>query len=201
MDVADYIIKGSVMDPDGNSVKNVKIQAMDSDQEWFEDRSDDILGSVWVKDDGTFAIHFDKTQFEEGWLEGNPDIYLIVRNSNGENVYTTEIRRGVKSSDTANLTFNITLDSLEKKVEAAADPYAHNNDRVVASFMRLGEISDINIGDTARIFRLLTSAVNAWLLYTSEDVWKRIGYDGPQVPRYPWKEQHMPHRLKWEKKQ
>ena len=200
MTVPDYIIKGSIKDSNGNAIKNVKIQATDSDQEWFEDRNDDIIGSVWVNDDGTFEIPFDREQFEDGWLEGNPDIYLIIRNSSGENIYTTEIRRGVKPSDIKNLAFNITLDSLEKKIEPSIDPYSQNNDRVIAAFRGLGESTDLNVSDAARIFKLLTSAINAWSLYTREDMWKIIHYDGPQVPRYPWKEQHLPHKLKWEKR-
>lgn len=198
--VPDYIIKGNIKDGNGNAIKDVKIQAMDSDQQWFEDRNDDVIGSVWVNADGTFEIHFDEEQFKDGWLEGNPDIYLIIRNSLGENIYTTEIRRGVEPSDTKNLTFNITLDSLEKKAESSDNPYAQNNDRVMAAFARLGEVTDLNAGDAARIFRLLTSAVNAWSLYTREHMWKAIGYDGPQVPRYPWKEQH-PHKLEWGERQ
>jgi len=29
-------------------------------------------------------------------------------------------------------------------------------------------------------------------------MWNAIGYDGPQVPRYPWREDHN-HKLSWEK--
>lgn len=187
-------------DGSGKAFRNVKIQAIDSDQIRFEDRNDDAIGSVWVNPDGTFEIAFDKEQFEDGWLEGNPDIYLIVRNSSGEIIHTTEIRRGVKSSDSENLTFNIVLDSLEKKVEPSDNPYAQNNDRVFAAFSRLGEVTDLSVRDAARTFRLLTSALNAWLLYTREAMWKTIRYDGPQVTKYPWKEKH-PHKLEWEDRQ
>ena len=193
----DYIIKGSVEDRNGNHIDNVKVQAMDSDQEWFEDRNDDMLGSVWVDADGTFKIPFDKEQFREGWLEGNPDIYLIIRNSSGENIHTTEIRRGVEPSDAKKLTFKIVLDSLEKKVEPPVDPYSQNNERVIAAFARVGETVNLGVSDVARTFKLLTSALSGWTLYTREDMWKAIHYDGPQVPRYPWKAKHG-HKLQWE---
>jgi hypothetical protein len=200
MDVADYIIRGSVRDNKGNPIGSIKVQAMDSDQQWFDDRNDDLIGSMWVKNDGTFEIPFDRAQFEDGWFEGNPDIYLIIRNSLGEGIHITEVRRGVKPSDIERLTFNIILDSMEKKIEPPEDPYVRNNERVMASFMRIGDTIDLNVGDTARTFRLLISAINAWTLYTREEMWRTIGYDGPQVPRYPWKEAHMPHRLAWERK-
>lgn len=194
----DYVIKGSVNDARGRPLSNVKVQAMDADQQWFEDRNDDILGNVWVKADGTFEIPFDSKQFQEGWLEGNPDIYLLIRNLSGEIIHQTEIRRGVKSSDTKNLTFNIILDSLEKRVDPPTDAYAQNNARVMTAFARLGDVFDIRAGDAERVLKLLTSAVSAWSLYTREEMWKEIKYDGPQVPKYPWKQQHS-HKLGWQK--
>ena len=197
--MSDYVIKGSIRDRNGHAIPNVKVQAMDADQQWFEDRNDDFLGNVWVKADGTFEIPFDSKQFQEGWLEGNPDIYLLIRNPSGEIVHRTEIRRGVKPSDTKNLAFNITLDSLEKTIDPPVDPYAQNNARVLAAFARLGDVFDIRMGDTERVLNLLTSAVSAWSLYTREEMWKEIKYDGPQVPRYPWKGQKHSHKLGWDR--
>ena len=197
--MSDYVIKGSVKDTNGNAITNLKIQAMDSDQEFFEDHIDDILGNIWVNNDGTFEIPFDKEQFQDGWLEGNPDIYLMIRNSFGEVIYTTETRRGVKSSDKKNLTFDIIVDSLEKKIPFIDDPYSHNIDRFPADFGRLGEAVDMNNTDIATTFGLLMNTIDAWILYTRPETWEIIGYDGPQVPRYPWKEEHS-HKLAWEQK-
>ncbi|MBI1828289.1 MAG: hypothetical protein HY222_03870 [Thaumarchaeota archaeon] len=234
----DYVIKGSIKDTNGNAIKNIKIQAMDSDQEFFEDRNDDILGNVWGNNDGTFEISFDKTQFQNGWLEGNPDIYLMIRNLLGEVIYTTETRRGVKSSDKKNLTFDIVLDSLEKKITFPDDPYSsnmnklqdhfkrlgytgientsikssisrfnnfpdntysNNMNRVEANFQTLGESADLTPKDFARTFSLLMDTIDGWMIYTRPEIWEMIGYDGPQVPRYPWKEKHT-HKLGWDKK-
>ena len=179
----DYVIRGTVKDTNGTALKNVKVQALDADQQWFEDRNDDILGNVWVKLDGTFEIPFDSKRFQDGWVEGNPDIYLLVRNSAGEIIYQTEIRRGVKPSDAKNLTFDLILGPLEKRIQPPGDPYSQNNARLLSSFSRLGDVVDIRVGDTERTLKLLTSAVNAWSLYTREETWKNIGYDGPQVPK------------------
>ena len=48
---SNYVIRGSVRTKDGGIVKNVKIQAMDSDQEFYEGGVDDIIESVnyWFK--------------------------------------------------------------------------------------------------------------------------------------------------------
>lgn len=201
--MSSYLIKGTLKDSERKPITGVKIQAMDSDQKWLEDRNDDIIDSKWVNDDGTFEISFDDQQFQEGGpLEGKPDIYLIVRNSLGQIIHTTEIRRGVDASDIQNLTFNITLDSLEKLPAPQAlppDPYLSNNERVIAAFGRLSDVSEFQLNDITRIFGLLKSSINAWSLYTTEYMWNTIGYDGPQVPRYPWREQGHSHKLSWEK--
>ena len=200
--MAAYIVKGTIKDYDGKPITGVKVQAMDSDQKWFEDRNDDILDSKWVNNDGTFEIRFYTEQFQEGGpIEGKPDIYLIVRNSVGQIIHTTEIRRGVDASNIQNLTFNITLHSLEKlpAQPITPDPYLSNNERVIAAFGRLGDVSEFQLNDIIRIFRLLNSSINAWSLYTTEYMWNTIGYDGPQVPRYPWREEGHSHKLSWEK--
>jgi hypothetical protein len=200
--MAAYILKGTVKDYKGKPVGGIKVQAMDSDQKWFEDRNDDIIDSKWVNDDGTFEISFGNQQFQEGgWLERNPDIYLIVRNPLGQIIHMTEIRRGIDSSDIQKLTFNITLHSLEKlpAQPLPPDPYLSNNERVIAAFGRLSDVSEFQLNDITRIFGLLKSSINAWSLYTTEYMWSTIGYDGPQVPRYPWREQGHSHKLSWEK--
>ena len=194
------------------------VQAMDSDQEWFDDRSDDILGSTWTKNDGSFEISFSDEQYKENILERNPDVFLIVRNSLGETIHVFEIRRGVKKEDVKNLTFDIVLDSVEKKAEYSNDlyaqnnrviirllskvekfnpddPYAQNNQRVIAAFQGIGESVDLTNNDTARILTLLLRTMNDWQLY-AQDI-SRLGFDGPQVPRYPWMESHN-HKLEWE---
>jgi len=190
-------IRGKVIFADGKPVANVLVQAMESDQQWFDDRNDDHLGSTWVKEDGTFQIRLEEKHFKENILEGKPDIYLIVRNSVGEIIHTTEVRKGVKPSEIDALTFNISLDSLEKKVQRSDDPYEHNNERVVSSFQNIGESIDISNSDTARILSLLLRTMSDWQLYTQENAWNVRGYDGPQVPRYPWKQAHN-HKLRWE---
>ena len=69
-----FIVRGSIKDTNRNPLKNLMIQAMDSDQEWFDDRSDDILGSTWTKNDGSFEISFSEEQYKENFLERNPDV-------------------------------------------------------------------------------------------------------------------------------
>ena len=201
-----YSIKGSVKYPNGEPVRGIKIQAMDSDQEVFQDHNDDIIAISSVNDsDGTFEITFDSKPFEDGWLEGHPDLYLMIRNAlDGRVVYKTEIRKGVKQNS-SDLVFDITLNSIEEecidevvKNSTLYDPFQGNNDRVIAAFSRLGDVVQLVPGDIQRNFALLVSSINGWTLYTREDMWRKIGYDGPQVPRYPWRDEGHSHKLSWE---
>jgi hypothetical protein len=208
-----YTITGSVKYPNGEAVKGVKIQAMDSDQEVFQDHNDDVIAIASVNDsDGTFEITFDSKPFRDGWLEGYPDLYLMVRNAlDGQVVYKTRIRKGVKQNS-SDLVFDITIKSIEEgyvenqfsnnntTTTTLYDPFQGNNDRVIAAFSRLGDVLQLVPGDVHRNFALLVSAINAWTVYTREDTWRRIEYDGPQVPRYPWQEVGHSHKLSWEEK-
>jgi len=188
-------VGGSIKDTNGKKITNLFVQAFDSDQEWFDDRSDDILGSTWTKNDGSFEISFSEDMYKENFLERNPDVFLIVRNSLGETIHISEVRRGLNKEDVKNLTFDIVLDSVEKKVEYSNDPYAQNNQRVMAAFQGIGESVDLTNNDVARVLTLLLRTMNDWQLY-AQDI-SRLGFDGPQVPRYPWKDGHS-HELKWE---
>lgn len=205
-----YTIKGSVKYPNGEPVKGIMIQAMDSDQEVFQDHNDDIIAISSVNDlDGTFEITFDSKPFKDGWLEGHPDLYLMVRNAlDGRVVYKTEIRKGVEQNS-PDLIFNITINSIEEEYvdnlvknnnnsSILYDPFQGNNDRVIAAFTRLGDVVQLVPGDIHRNFELLVSSINAWTFYTREDMWRKIEYDGPQVPRYPWRDDGHSHKLSWE---
>ena len=194
--MADYFVRGTVRDVAGNPVSNVKVFALDSDQGLFEDHNDDLLGSEWVKPDGTFQISFSEALYKEAVVEGNVDIYFVVRNSKGEIIARTEPRKGLKLQGKTEQ-FEITLDSLERQPGLPEDPILHNTDRTISAFASLGDVAAINNNDFARVFSLLNRSLNAWVVYTRENAWREIGYDGPQVPLRPRDSVHK-HRLAWE---
>ena len=198
----EYTITGIVVDTNNKPIKDIMIQAMDSDQKWYEDRNDDILESKWVNDDGTFEILFDKERFKDSLFERVPEFYLVIRNSLGQIIHITEPNKETigNSPDSHNsIYFEITLPSIEKEIPVAPDPYLANNERVIAAFQRLGDVSEFQLNDISRILRLLKTSINAWSLYTTDHTWEITGYDGPQVPRYPWRVTDHSHKLSWEK--
>jgi len=65
----------------------------------------------------------------------------------------------------------------------------------MSAFARIGDTIDLT-NNVVNSSRLLMQSLNAWILYTNDTKWDIIGYDGPQVERYPWREEHT-HKLKW----
>jgi len=195
-----YLIKGKITDASGKAINNLNLQAMDSDQEWLEDHNDDLLGSSKTGTDGSFEITFDDSTFTDSWVEQKPEIYMIVRNENGQIVHRTErvkIESYDKTNGTISIPINITLDSIEKMSDQTSTDLYWNNERILSAFSSVGDTITFNNSDFQRNFGLLISSINAWLIYTNEVIWKKIGYDGPQVPRYPLRSQHT-HKLSWE---
>jgi hypothetical protein len=200
-----YSIKGTIINLETHHTI-LKIQAMDNDKQFFEDHNDDLLGSAWTKLDGSFEITFDDLTFSDNWLEKSPEIYLLIRNENGQLIHKTDILK-IESIDKnkeeqIEIPVTINLDSLDNKIEllnTSNDIYANNSQRILTAFSSLGDVITLNNSNAARNFQLLSSSINAWLIYANELSWKRIGYDGPQVPKYPFKFPGHSHRLTWEK--
>jgi hypothetical protein len=199
--VIKYLIKGTVLDANGKPLGDLHLQAMDSDQGFFEDHNDDLLGSSNTTSDGSFEIAFDDSTFNDSWLEKSPEIYIVVRNEDGQILHRTEkieVKGDEKTNDTVNIPMKISIDSKEKKTELPASDLYWNNQRILSAFSSVGDTITLNNSEFERNFRLLLSSINAWLIYTNEATWKRIDYDGPQVPRYPWQVPNHGHKLKWE---
>ncbi|HEX2013807.1 MAG TPA: hypothetical protein VLA68_01140 [Nitrososphaera sp.] len=194
--MSDFTVKGIVKGSAGNPVSDVKVFALDSDQGLFEDHNDDLLGAAWTKPDGTFEISVSSDHFRERLVEGNPDIYFVVRNSEGEIISRTEPQGGFDPKQ-KHEPFEILVESAEKKPGSPEDPYSRVMDRTLSAFASLGEVATINNSDFARVFSLLNRSLNAWVVYTREKAWREIGYDGPQVPLRPRDTEHK-HKLEWE---
>jgi len=200
-----YSIKGTIINLTTH-YNNLKIQAMDSDKQYFEDQNDDLLGSAWTKSDGTFEVTFDDLTFSDSWLEKSPEIYMLIRNENGQIIHKTDILKIEnidKNKEQIEIPITINLDSLDNTLGllniSSNDIYANNNQRILSAFSSLGDVITLNNSNAARNFQLLSSSINAWLIYANELSWKRIGYDGPQVPKYPFKLPDHSHKLTWEK--
>ena len=161
------------------------------------------MGSTWTKSDRSFEITFDDLTFSDNWLEKSPEIYILIRNENGQIIHKTDILKIEnidKNKDQIEIPITINLDSLDNKIglllnTSSNDIYANNSQRILSAFSSLGDVITLNNSNAARNFQLLSSSINAWLIYTNELSWKRIGYDRPQVPKYPLKLPSHSHKL------
>lgn len=187
--MVEYIVSGSILN---FNQSKFYVELLDDDQHWFDDRINDLLGSSWTDDSGKFQITFDDSLYKENWFEGRPELFIIVRNNRGKLLYQTTTQSPSDENDIENLVFDI---NLVEKVPFVDSPYDSANTKRIASFASIGDTIDLtdNVENSSR---LLLQTLNAWLLYTNESVWKSIGYDGPQVKRYPWRDQHS-HELEW----
>ena len=187
--VASYTVKGQIQ-----NINNSKfyVEILDNDQHWFDDRIDDLLGSSWTDDSGKFEIAFTDDLYGDNWLEGKPELFVVVRDEFGTICYTTNTKSPSSPDDVENLTFDITI---QKENSFVDSPYDAANIKRMAAFTRVGDSLDLT-GNIRNSFGLLTQTLNAWLLYTNEVKWNLIKYDGPQVERYPWRNPHN-HKLKW----
>lgn len=194
--MGNFTVRGTVRDVAGSPVNNVKVFAIDSDQGLFEDHNDDLLGSSWTRPDGTFEISFSSEEFGEAVVEGDVDIYFIVRNPRGKEIARYEPKLDLKPGEISER-IEIILDSLEKDHGPEQDPYLRNIDRTLAAFANIGDVASITNNDFVRVFALLNRSINAWVVYTRENSWNEIRYDGPQVPERPRNTNHK-HELEWE---
>lgn len=186
-----FEVTGKITDASNNPCPGLTIQVFDSDNSWYEDHNDDLVGMDKTKNDGTFKVTFLDYQFKE-FLERNPDLYLVIRRDDGRILQKTEVRREVKAKDNARLNFEVRLAPQEKK---DPDIYDENITRTIAAFSSISEKLEVP-SDLRGTALQLFKTINAWALYTREDMWDRIGYDGPQVERYPWRKDHN-HKLGW----
>ena len=148
------------------------------------------LGLMTLED---LKLTFDDDLFKESWFEGRPELFVIVRDPVGKIVHKTKPQNPSGPDDSENLSFQITI---PEKDYYTASPYDSVNTRRIAAFAGIGDTLDLT-DDITNSSQLLLQSLNAWLLYTNEPKWHLIGYDGPQVDRYPWRSPPTPHRLSW----
>lgn len=86
----EWTIRGKVVNKTtGEPVIGVKIEAFDKDM-----IEDDLLGWAFTNYKGEFEISYNESDFNKPleFLEGNPDIYLVIRNRIGKELSRTDVR-------------------------------------------------------------------------------------------------------------
>ncbi len=92
-----YTIGGRIRDSSNNPLEGILVKAFDMDPFY-----DDLLGSATTDNNGQFEISFDKVDYDPLGVEGEPEVYLVITDSDKKFV-SVEDRQGVYSRDTDNI--------------------------------------------------------------------------------------------------
>ena len=98
--VASYTVKGQIQNFNNSKFY---VEILDNDQHWFDDRIDDLLGSSWTDDSGKFEIIFTDDLYRDNWLEGKPELFVVVRDESGTICNTTNTKSPSSPDDVENL--------------------------------------------------------------------------------------------------
>ena len=209
--MGDFTIFGTIIDENNEPAEGLEVSAYDSDQFL---NADDLLGKSVTDPQGFFSIIFDESKFQTFWevLEGSPDVYLKISNQ------TNKIVMHTRTEKTKNeLEYHIKLGP-QKGDPDIVDIYANNAQRIINMLndvgITMGEEFSINLDTLANgnlpndvrkrledflansdersanfnnMMAVLSGIVNSSL---EEQNLGTINYDGPQVPRLPWKEDY-----------
>ena len=181
-----YKVNGVIRDYNSNPLPDLYIEVYDKDI-----ISDDLIGITRSDKEGKFELLFGDDKFKDRFefLEGGPDLYIIVRDDYGV-LYRSDVRSNASKEEW----FDI---KLEQRYD---DPYANSFLRIVNAFASLGGTVDTSKVDMQTVIPQMLRMVSSWAFYTREEVMHSIGYPGPQVPRYPKRVAHK-HTLPWNVKE
>jgi hypothetical protein len=190
----------------------MNIQAFDQDSI----DPDDLLGQSTTDSNGIFKIDFDKSKFSKAWelLEGTPDVYLVINDSHRNQLLKTKVMQTQKEID-YHVKNNGEHDTPDPN---AKDIYAGNARRLITMLRDVGNILskenqiNLNMLQNANLSEDIKKDIQNFVNYNedrsnnfkqiiavlaslSDTVLEElhiddIGYDGPQVPRYPRREQY-----------
>jgi hypothetical protein len=190
----------------------MNIQAFDQDSI----DPDDLLGQSTTDSNGIFKIDFDKSKFSKAWelLEGTPDVYLVINDSHRNQLLKTKVMQTQKEID-YHVKNNGEHDTPDPN---AKDIYAGNARRLITMLRDVGNIlskeNQINLNmlqnanlsedikkdiqnfvndneDRSNNFKQIIAVLaSLWDTILEELHIDDIGYDGPQVPRYPRRERY-----------
>ena len=185
-----FTITGRIRYENNQAAEGYTVQAFDKDPRIYL-HPDDRLGKAVTDNEGIFRITFTEDTFKD-WLEGNPDVYLVIRDRDGKILITTESKENI----TKKMDFQIKLGRTSAN-PPEPDLYANNLERMIAALRNTGDATDLSKSDVRTIFELLLRTQSSWTIYRDE-LSRLHGYDGIQVPKQPRKEEHN-HITRWDK--
>ena len=206
-----FTLKGKVISKDQLPLENLKIEAYDDDPIL---NPDDFLGDATTDSHGIYRIDFDESKFKETFelLEGTPDVYLLVKDNQGNKILTTKVMQTKKEIE-----YHIRIAGNTPNPDAI-DIYSGNAQRMIRMLREVGDmiglentinLNILNNGDPPpdvrekvqnfvngyqerkNNFDHFSVVVSSLVDSFSEELHiGNIGYDGSQVPRQPRREKY-----------
>lgn len=204
-----YDLRGKIISKEQLPLTNLQIEAFDADP-IFE--RNDPLGNSATDSNGIFSIQFDKSKFDDIWevLDGTPDVFLLIRDKEGRQLIKTREAKTKKEIE-----YHVRNDPSTPDPNAP-DPYSGNARRMLNMLGEVGDLISkeyrinldlLNNGDLPNEVRkelneFVTGHLNRRYNFEQfivvlhslidslgeETRVGNIGYDGPQVPRFPKRE-------------
>lgn len=209
--MASFTLKGKVISKDQAPLKDVKVEAYDDDPLL---NPDDFLGDAMTDSHGSYRIDFDESKFKGPFelFEGTPDVYLVVKDNQGNKILTTKVMQTKKEIE-----YHIRIADNTPNPNAI-DIHAGNAQRMISMLREVGNMIglentiNLNILNNGNpppdIKEKLQNFVNGYeerknnfdhfsvVISSLVDSFfeelhiGNIGYDGPQVPRQPRREKY-----------
>ena len=206
-----FTLKGKVISKDQHSLENLQVEAYDDD---LLLKPDDFLGDASTDSHGIFKIDFDESKFRGTFefLEGTPDVYLLIKDNQGSEILRTKIMQTKKEIE-----YHIRIADNTPNPNAI-DIYSGNAQRVIRMLREVGDMigleyrisqNILNNGNPPQDVRdnlqnfvsgyqernsnldLFSGVISSLVDSFSEELRiGSIGYDGPQVPRMPRRERY-----------
>jgi len=151
-----YSIFGSIIDKDKNPKNGLKVVAYDDDPLWFDDK----LGEDVTNEKGFFKIEFDKSSFD-GFAEGRPDIFLVIKDANDKELLKTRVKKTKKQVE-----YHIKL-AEHTPDPNALDIYAGNLSKVMKNFQNIGDFIDSENCLYPQFIKVIFSLVSKLCCYTN----------------------------------
>lgn len=189
----EYVITGRIRDKDNNPVEGYIVEAYDNDPDPFG-LNDDLLGTTMSDENGNFRINFGKDDFKRGseWLDGNPEVYLNIKDEDDWVVVKTKD----KENKTQSMEFQIKLGKVAGN-RSEPDLYIDSFVRIIAGLRTTGDAIDLSKGDVRLMFDLFMRVLRGWTV-NRDEILALSGYDGIQVPKRPREQKHY-HVIRWDK--
>jgi hypothetical protein len=201
-----FDLKGRIISKVQLPMEKLNVEAFDEDPIL---KPDDLLGESETNTKGTFAIQFDKSKFDDFWesFEGTPDVFLKIKDNQRK-----ELIRTRTSKTRREIQYHIRVDPIMPNPDAP-DIYSGNARRMLNMLAEVGELIGVeyrinldllnngNLDDEVKggitefveghqdrrynfdqLIVIFSSLIDS---LAEETRVGNIGYDGPQVPRFP----------------